>query len=186
MEKILNDYLEKIEKFLKPIAVSERIDIVKEIKSEMLELQSVGKSADEIIERLGNPRELAKAYLSDLISQDNYSSWNRILAVCAFYSLAGFSGVFVIPTLGITAPVFIICAIITPILGAIKWIDSLLNLGLPYASYIGIVMVSNPFAVFILSIVIGIALYLIGRGAWKLLLYYIKAISKVSRSTVLQ
>ena len=33
MEKILNDYLEKIEKYLKPLPVSERVDIVKEIKS---------------------------------------------------------------------------------------------------------------------------------------------------------
>ena len=39
MEKVLNDYLEKIEKYLKPLPVSERVDIVKEIKSEMLELQ---------------------------------------------------------------------------------------------------------------------------------------------------
>ncbi len=41
---ILNDYLEKIEKYLKPLPVSERVDIVKEIKSEMLELQGNGKS----------------------------------------------------------------------------------------------------------------------------------------------
>lgn len=62
MEKILNDYLEKVEKYLKPLPVSERVDIVKEIKSEILELQGNGKAAGEIIERLGNPKELAKAY----------------------------------------------------------------------------------------------------------------------------
>lgn len=43
MERILNNYLEKIEKYLKPLPVSERVDIVKEIKSEMLELQDNGK-----------------------------------------------------------------------------------------------------------------------------------------------
>ena len=32
MEQMLNEYLEKIEKYLKPIEVSERIDIIKEIK----------------------------------------------------------------------------------------------------------------------------------------------------------
>ena len=37
LEKSLNEYLEKIEKYLKPLIVSERVDIVKEIKSEMLE-----------------------------------------------------------------------------------------------------------------------------------------------------
>ena len=31
LEKSLNEYLEKIEKYLKPLIVSERVDIVKEI-----------------------------------------------------------------------------------------------------------------------------------------------------------
>ena len=61
MEKELNEYLGKIERYLKPMAVSERVDIVKEIKSEILELQSHGVSAQQIMERLGNPKELAKA-----------------------------------------------------------------------------------------------------------------------------
>ena len=44
MEKILNDYLEKIERYLKPLPISERVDIVKEIQSEIFELQSNGKN----------------------------------------------------------------------------------------------------------------------------------------------
>ena len=69
MEKILNEYLEKMEKNLKPVAVSERVDIIKEIKSEMQELQSAGIPAEQIIERLGDPKDLAKAYLGDLLSK---------------------------------------------------------------------------------------------------------------------
>lgn len=172
MEKILNDYLEKIEKYLKPLPVSERVDIVKEIKSEILELQGDGKTSEEIIERLGNPKELAKAYLGDLIAKSSSFSWNRVLAICAYYSLASLSGLIVIPVLAICAPVFIVCAIATPILGAVKLIDALLNLGIPYASYIGISGIQNPAIVFVLSIVMGVVLYLIGRGCWKLLVYY--------------
>lgn len=181
MEKILNDYLEKVEKYLKPLPVSERVDIVKEIKSEILELQGNGKAAGEIIERLGNPKELAKAYLGNLIAKSNTFNWNRVLAICAYYSLASLSGLFVIPVLAICAPVFIVCAIATPILGAVKLIDALLNLGIPYASYIGISGIENPAIVFILSIVMGVALYLIGRGCWKLLAYYIKGVSKAKQ-----
>ena len=161
MEKILNDYLEKIEKYLKPLPVSERVDIVKEIKSEILELQGDGKTSEEIIERLGNPKELAKAYLGDLIAKSSSFSWNRVLAICA--------------------PVFIVCAIATPIMGAVKLIDALLNLGIPYASYIGISGIENPAIVFVLSIVMGVVLYLIGHGCWKLLVYYIKGVSKAKR-----
>lgn len=181
MEKNLNDYLEKIEKYLKPLPISERGDIVKEIKSEILELQSDGKTAEQITGRLGNPKELAKAYLGDLIAKSNSFSWNRVLAICAYYSIASLSGLIVIPVLAICSPVFIICAIATPIMGSVKLIDSLLNLGIPYANYIGISGIENPVAVFIISIVMGVVLYLIGRGCWKLLVYYIKGVSKAKQ-----
>ena len=128
MEKSLNGYLEKIEKSLKPLPVSERVDIVKEIKSEILELQGDGKTPEEIVARLGDPKELAKAYLGDLIAKSGSRGWNRVLAICAYYSLASLSGLIVIPVLAICAPVFIVCAIATPILGAVKLVDALLRL----------------------------------------------------------
>ena len=49
LEKSLNEYLEKIEKYMKPLIVSERVDIVKEIKSEMLELLRVSLNAEETV-----------------------------------------------------------------------------------------------------------------------------------------
>lgn len=181
MNKILNDYLEKIEKYLKPLPVSERVDIVKEIESEIFELQRNGKTAEEIIERMGDAKELAKAYLGDLIAKGHSFSWNRVLAICAYYSLVSLSGLFVIPILVICAPVFIICGIATPIIGAVKLIDELLNLGIPYANYIGISGIENPVVAFIICIVIGIVLYIIGSGCWKLLVYYIKGVSKAKK-----
>lgn len=182
MDKKLNDYLEKIERHLKPLPVSERIDIVKEIQSQILELQNNGKTAEEIVERLGNPKELAKAYLGDMISKDKTFHWNRVLAICAYYSLASFSGLIIIPTLAICAPVFILTGILTLILGAVKLLDTLLNLNIPYAQNIviisiGTASIDNPFIVFAVSAVVGAVLYLIGRGCWKLLVSYIKAVS---------
>ena len=178
MDTILNDYLERIEKHLKPLPASERVDIVQEIKSEILDLQNDGKTAEEIVERLGSPKELAKAYLGDLISRDSSFSWNRVLAICAFYSLTSLSGLIVIPTLAICAPTFLLCAILTPILGAVKLLDSLLNLGLPYVNYIGVIGVHSPTAVFLLCLLVGIVLFLVGYGCWKLLVRYIHAVSQ--------
>lgn len=181
MGKDLNDYLGKIEKYLKPLPISERVDIVKEIKSEILELQSDGKTAEQIMERLGNPKELAKAYLGDLIAKSETFSWNRVLAICAYYSLTSLSGLIVIPVLAVCSPLFIICAIVTPIMGSIKLIDTLLNLGIPFANNIGISGIENPVAVFIISIAMGVVLYFVGRGCWKLLVYYIKGVSKAKQ-----
>ena len=183
MEKVLNEYLEKIEKCLKPLPVAERVDIVKEIQSEMSDLQSGGKTPEEIVARLGKPKELARAYLGDLIARSGSFSWTRILALCAYYSLAGLSGLIVIPCLGIIAPTFLLCAAVCPILGAVKFLDSLFRLGLPYVQNIGIFLDGiaqlTPAVEFAGCLVISVLFYLGGRACWKLLVCYIKGVSKV-------
>lgn len=186
MEKILDEYLEKMEKYLKPIVASERIDIIKEIKSEMQELQNNDIPAEQIIERLGDPKDLAKAYLGDLLSKGNKFSWNRFLIVCAFYSLVGFSGMIVIPCLAIIAPTFILCGIISPLLVAVKMINYIFALGIPYVENIcvilGGIVTFNPIIEFVISLVISTLLCLLGRGAWKLLVLYCKKICKTASS----
>lgn len=179
MEKALNNYLEAIEKYLKPLPVSERIDIVKEIKSEMLELQRSGKTAEEIIERLGYPKELAKAYLGDLIVRQSSFGLSRVLAICAYYSLAGLSGMIIIPILVICAPAFIFCGVITLIAGVVKLTDALLPLGIPYTQYIVVSGISNPMLIFLFCLITGAVLTMAGYGCWKLLICYIRGMSRV-------
>ena len=182
----MNEYLEKIEKSLKPLPASERVDIVQEIKSEMLELQAAGKSEAEILQRLGDRRALAKAYLGDLIVKEKPLSWTRVLALCAYYSLAGLSGLIVIPTLGICAPVFLLCAVICPVVGALKLLDSVLNLGLPWMQQVGVFVLEGvelaPGLEFIACVLAGVLLGLAGWGCWKLLVLYIRGVSKVGTS----
>lgn len=182
MEKQLNSYLEQVEKYLKPLPVSERVDIVQEIKSEMQELQAAGQTPEQILARLGEPKEMARAYLGDLIAQSGGLSASRVLALCAFYSVTGLSGLFVIPVLGICAPVFLLCGVVTPLLGAVKAVDVALGLHIPYVQYIGIAGVQNPVLVFVLCILAGIALFALGYGCWKLLVGYVKSVSRVKRT----
>ncbi|MCI8927190.1 MAG: DUF1700 domain-containing protein [Lachnospiraceae bacterium] len=64
MDSLRNDYLNKIDKYLRPLPASERADIINEIKSQMMELEAEKRlSSDQIIQRLGNPKELAGALL---------------------------------------------------------------------------------------------------------------------------
>lgn len=185
MEKTLESYLEQVENYLKPMAVSERIDIVREIKSEMLELQNDGRTPQEILARLGDAREMARGYIGDLISRDTGFSWNRFLAICAFYGVVGFSGVIVIPTLAIVAPVFIAMGILTPVLSMVKMLDYLLGLGIPYMQNIGIVFEGilelNPITEFLVALPISALLFLGGWGAWKLLLFYCRSVGRTKR-----
>lgn len=185
MDKRLDLYLEKVEKYLKPLVISERVDIVQEIKSEMCELSANGFSAEQILERLGEPKALAKSYLGDVITRDSSFGWSRMLALFAYYSLAGLSGMVIIPCLGIMAPSFMACGIVCPIVGVVKMIDFLLGLHLPFLQYVGIFPESgvelNPLLEFVGCILIGVALCLAGWLCWKLLLRYIKTVSQTGR-----
>ena len=137
MNATFEKYLNTIDNCLKPLPVSERIDIVKEIKGSILEMEGEKLTTEQILDRLGKPKDLARAYLGDLLSKESKFSWNRFLIVCAFYSLVGFSGLFVIPCLAIVAPTFIVCGIVTPVLGIVKLVDYLLHLNIPFVEYIG-------------------------------------------------
>ncbi len=189
MEKVLESYLEKVSKYLKRIPVSERADIVKEIESGMCELQNNGKTSAEIIERLGDPKNLAKAYLGDLLEAGTGFNWNRFLALCAFYSVAGFSGMIIIPSLAIIAPVFIVCGVLTPVMAFVKMADYILGLGIPYMENIQIVFNGieelNPVLGFVFAAAVGILLYMAGKGAWKLLLLYCKKTSRIKDKLLL-
>lgn len=181
MEKVLECYLENVSKCLKRIPVSERTDIIKEIESGMYELQNSGKTPAEIIERLGKPQDLAKAYLGDLLETGTRFSWGRVLKICAFYSVAGFSGMIVIPILALIALSFIAFGVLTPVLAFVRMTDYILGLGIPYMENIKIVLNGelNPVAGFVVAIVAGILMYMAGKGAWKLLLLYCKKTSRV-------
>lgn len=181
MDKQWNLYLEQVEKHLKPLPVSERVDIVQEIKSQIQELQQAGKTEQEILERLGDPRALARAYLGDLIAETSFFSWGRVLALCAYYSLAGLSGLFVIPVLGICAPVFFLCGAVIPFAGGVKLVNELLHLHLPYVQYIGVAGVDSPVQAFLICVAVGVALCLLGYGCWRLLVGYVRSVSRVGR-----
>lgn len=64
MNQLMSDYLDMVDRYLRPLPASERADIISEIKSQMMELE-VGKhlSPEQIIERLGAPKMLAGALM---------------------------------------------------------------------------------------------------------------------------
>lgn len=179
MNKILDDYLEKIDKYLKPMPVSERIDIVKEIKSEMHELETQNAlSAEEIIEKLGNPEELAKAYLGENIAKDNSFSFRKIGAVVGFYSLTGLGSMFVLPFAGCLSIGFMAGGVIALLGGFVKLIGFILGFDVPYVIFQIGSYTAPPLIAFPLAVVTGILMFCLGKGTWNLMIKYIRLISR--------
>ena len=158
LEKSLNEYLEKVEKYLRPMALSERVDIVKEIKSEMLELQAEGISAEQIAARLGD--------------------WRRASMLIAFYGLAGIGWMIVLPITSISGIAFMLTGILCPVLGIVKLVAHLMGyeleaIGMSFGSYS-----AGPVAFLPLSVLLGAVVFLVGWLLWKLTVFIIKSMSK--------
>lgn len=178
MDARFEKYLSTVDSCLKPLPTSERIDIVKEIKGSILEMEREGLATEQILERLGRPKDLAKAYLEDLLSSSKGFGWNRFLLICAFYSVVGFSGMIIIPVLGIVAPTFLFVGAMAPIISLIELLASFFGVSMPYDIVQFGSLTLPPAIEFVYSLVAGMLLILLGKGAWLLLLKYLKAVSR--------
>lgn len=183
MDRNLELYLDTFDKHLKSVPTSERIDIIKEIKSAMIELeQKEGLTPQQITEKLGNPKDLAQAYLGESISKTPGFNWQKWKTVIAFYGAAGFSSMFVIPVLGILSPVLKLCGYFVPLAGLVKLIGYLVGYDLPIA----IVQIGtfelHPIFSLVVSVIFGVLFYSLGRYLWRLLLEYIRKVSEKKRN----
>ncbi len=183
MQTELENYLAAIDRKLRPLPASERVDIVREIKSSMVELENDGFSAAQILDRLGSPREWARNYLGEALVQRRVFGWKRFLTACAFYSVVGLSGLIVVPCLAIMIPAFLICGAALPLFAVVKLLNIAFELGIPYINDIGVVfngvLVFSPTAEFFVSLAAGALVFLMGLGCRKLLTVYIRKVSSV-------
>ena len=178
MDHLLDNYLENIDRHLKPMAASERIDIVAEIKSEMSELIASGNTSDEIITRLGDPKELAKAYLGEAIVQNSAFSWRRVCSIVAFYSLAGAMWTFLLPLTSTLGIAFMACGIISPIAGVIKFIGFMFGFDIPNIHFSIGSFSADAITFLPISIIVGILSFVLGKLLWALTIKLIKGLSK--------
>lgn len=178
MDQMIKDYLDRVDKCLRPMSALERADIINEIKSEILELQAQkGLTDEQILERLGNPRELAKAYLGESIVKEGAFEWRKFSAVVAFYSLAGFTGMFVLPFCSVLAIGFMISGVMAPIAGVISFLGFIVGIDVSFVVFQIGDYVAPPYLAFPLSVAMGILLFLAGKGVWKLMMKYIRTVS---------
>lgn len=174
MDKILDAYLEKTDRYLKPMPAGERIDIIKELKTQMLELEAENHLTPiEITERLGSPKELARAYLGSSISKDSSFSLRKLGCIASFAGLAGGS-IFVPPFTSVLACGLLLSGIIAPISGLIRLVGFFLGFDVPFIMFQFGAYTLHPLAAFPLSILLGLLLFLAGRGLWRLTVKYVR------------
>lgn len=179
MNKTFEKYLKEVDRLLKPLPAAERADIVKEIQGSIWEMEREQRTEQQILERLGDPSTLAKAYLGDALCKCTGLRPRHLWILLAFMSLTGVTGIFVIPILGVCAPLLFLCGIISPVAGLVKSIGGLLGYEIPYIMFQFGSFTPPAILVFPISILLGIGLILLGKGAWHALLFYVKTVSSI-------
>ena len=182
MDKELESYLTTVEKYLKNMPASERIDIIKELKSYIEELQVNNTlSAKDILQKLDSPKELAAGYLGDKITMGSSFNLKKVLMVFSFYSLTALSGMFVIPCGTVFAGGLMICSIVAPIAAAIKLLGFFLGFEVPFVMFQFGSYELHPLLTLPITIVLSILFFLLGRLTWKAVIGYIRKTSNVKR-----
>lgn len=182
MEQTLVSYLNKIDRYLRPMSAPERADIVQEIRSEMQELASQGLAPEGIIARLGPPRDLAAAYLENTIMKNPRFSWSRLGAVAAFYSMAGLGGMIVLPAASLTAAVLLLCGALLPAAALLSLLASLAGIETPWLIMQLGPYTPSPIMAFPVAVLTGLLLLLGGRACWRFTVWFVRMIGDKRRS----
>jgi uncharacterized membrane protein len=170
-------YLDQLYNNLRNLPEEDRLDAVREIESHITDGIRSGEAEGAILAKLGNPRQLAKAYRSEFIVQMKPSSIKDILAMISFYCTTGLLSVFVVPILATIAYGFGFCAVLTLLGGIIRtfgvtWIT--MDLGPNY---------SVPAAWSMLyALIVGGIIGSIAYFSWKYLKIYLAYLSSRYRS----
>lgn len=127
----------------------------------------------EIKEELGFPEDFVKRILEK--KESTPSVYSR-----AFFSIyTFFTGIFVVPVLGILGPTLFLCAFLTPIMGLIKFVAFLLNIEVPFLSFYLISFELHPLLAFPFTLLFGIFFFFLGKRCLKLLKQYLNHIKRM-------
>lgn len=97
----LEKYLLQVDKNLKYMSISEKTDILSELKNSFYERLNNGQSAEYIISQMESPKDLAFSYMGDSLVKSKDFSFKNLLMAIGFYSYASLAWICLIPTLAI-------------------------------------------------------------------------------------
>lgn len=121
----LEKYLSKVDRHLRYMPVSEKTDILSELKNSFYERMKQGQTEEEILAEMGSAKDFALGFLSRKIVENKKFSFRHFMMAFGFYSFASFTWVSLIPVLAIlSVSFFFSCgvSVFAGVLGMLKGI----------------------------------------------------------------
>ena len=183
MEKELNykleSYLKKVDDQLNFIPVSDKADILSELKNTFYERLLNGQTEEEILDEMESPRELALSYMSESITKDQKFTWRRSLKVFTVYSTMFFSSISIIPTLAVLSFTFFISSGLCILAGVVGLLRGIFSISLFYE--LKIYFFSHElegFPALITGLILAVIFGVLGMVCWKGVVRTVKFLRK--------
>lgn len=110
--------------------VSEKTDILCELKNTFYERRRHGQSEEAIIAELGSPKALAMSYLGEAVTRKQGFSFARLMMVISFYAFASLAWVSVIPVLAVLSLSFFFSGAVSVFAGVMGLLKGLVHISL--------------------------------------------------------
>lgn len=181
MNEKATHYLQQLSKHLNRLETQERIDILEEVESHIFEAVSNGASIDHVLQTLGDPKKLAHSYTSEALLKNGSFNLSSMMQLLKFYFITGFSGMFVIPVVGILSIAFYFSAFISVAAGIIKTVGLFFGYSLPISVMNFGFWQAPDFMTLPICLVFGFLFYVASRKMWRWLKDYLFSISVAHR-----
>lgn len=187
MEKELNykleSYLKKVDDQLNFIPVSDKADILSELKNTFYERLLDGQTEEEILNEMESPRELALSYMSESITKDQKFNWGKSLKVFTVYSAMFFSSISIIPTLATLSFGFFISSGLCILVGVIGLLRGIFSISLFYELKFHFFSHElEGFPALITGLILAVVFGLLGMVCWKGVVRTVKFLQKQQRN----
>lgn len=168
INKDLEKYLTQVDKYLKYIPVSEKTDILSELKNSFYERLKSGQTSDEIISSMPSAKDLATMYFEDTFTRDNTFSIKKFFAIILFYSYSSLIYLAVIPTFFSLAAGFIFSGIISFVAGLMGLIKGIVNISLlNKVNFIFLNYELKGLSALLVGIILAIVFTILGIISWR-------------------
>lgn len=126
--KQLEKYLSQLDSYLRYMPVSEKTDILSELKSTFYERIHNGQSEEVIVAELGTPKELAMSYMGESIIKKKEFSFRRFMMVVGFYSAVSMAWMSIIPTLAVLSISFFFSSVVSVLAGIMGLLKGIVHI----------------------------------------------------------
>lgn len=179
MDKRLEKYLLEVDRHLRYMPVSEKADILGELKSGFVDMTADGKTPEEILAKMGSSKELAAGYFGDAIQREKRMSWKKICLTIGFYSVASLAWLTLIPTLLSLVVAFLFSAVVSVVAAVLGCIKPFVDFG-PANDMHFVFFDYEPVGIpaLLIGLALAVVFFLVGMLFWKLTAFTIRKLGE--------